>query len=155
MKYISYVSPVGLLYVGEEKGSIAWIGRTAPGGEEEKTPLLEEAVGQLVQYFDGGRTAFELPLAPAGTAFQKKVWEALCEVPYGQTVSYGQLAAKAGFPKAARAVGSAMAKNPVALVQPCHRVLPASGKLGAYSLGGPANKEWLLRLERQNLMENV
>lgn len=144
-------SPVGRLFIGQEAGAIVYLTTKAPPeGKEGDSALLREAAGQLQEYFEGERTEFTLPLAPRGTLFQKAVWAALCKVPYGQTVSYGQLAALAGRPKAARAVGSAMAQNPIAIIQPCHRVLPAGGGLGYYSMGGPANKEWLLLLERQN-----
>ena len=116
----------------------------APTGSDGELAL--RAARQLEEYFAGQRTEFDLPVAPAGTAFQKRVWAATRSIPYGHTVSYGQLAAMAGHPGAARAVGSAMARNPVWIVTPCHRVLDSQGKLHGYS-GGLHIKEALLKLE--------
>jgi methylated-DNA-[protein]-cysteine S-methyltransferase len=110
-------------------------------------PILREAARQLDEYFDGERTEFDLPLAAEGTPFQRRVWAALCEIPYGETVSYGELARRIGQPTASRAVGLANGKNPISIVVPCHRVIGSSGKLIGYG-GGLDRKQMLLELER-------
>lgn len=112
----------------------------------EETPLLKEASQQLLDYLQGTRTDFTVPLAPEGTAFQKKVWNALQTIPYGETWSYKRLAQEIGNPKACRAVGMANNRNPIAIMIPCHRVVGANGKLVGYA-GGLDIKEQLLRLE--------
>ncbi|MBQ8647871.1 MAG: methylated-DNA--[Oscillospiraceae bacterium] len=112
----------------------------------EDGALALRTAQELAEYFAGQRTEFDLPVDPAGTAFQKKVWEVTRSIPYGKTVTYGQLAAMAGHPGAARAAGGAMARNPVWIVTPCHRVLDGQGKLHGYS-GGLHIKEALLKLE--------
>jgi methylated-DNA-[protein]-cysteine S-methyltransferase len=109
--------------------------------------LFDEVAGQLEEYFDGTRTTFDLPLAPAGTPFQQTVWAALRTIPYGQTVSYGELAEALGRPGAARAVGAANGRNPIGIVIPCHRVIGASGGLTGYG-GGLDRKRFLLALEQ-------
>jgi methylated-DNA-[protein]-cysteine S-methyltransferase len=110
---------------------------------------LRAAVEQLEEYFAGERTAFDLPLAPRGTAFQLRVWAALGEIPYGRTESYGRLAARVGNPRAVRAVGLANGRNPLSIVVPCHRVIGANGSLTGYG-GGLDRKTQLLALERQH-----
>jgi methylated-DNA-[protein]-cysteine S-methyltransferase len=108
---------------------------------------------QLREYFAGSRKAFDLPLAPAGTEFQRRVWQALCLIPAGETRSYGQVAAEMGIPKSPRPVGQANRRNPIPIVIPCHRVLAANGALGGYMgrWGGEGDsaaiKRWLLRHE--------
>ena len=130
-----------------------------------ETPLLQEAEEQLNEYFAGARREFDLPLAPkgtpfqkavwaemnkmpAGTPFQQAVWEALRTIPYGETRTYGQLAAAVGKPKASRAVGGACHCNPIAILQPCHRVVGSTGKLTGYAYGVEM-KQYLLELEQQ------
>lgn len=115
--------------------------------EEERSPLLLEAERQLKEYFLGERKVFELPLSLEGTEFQKKVWEQLLKIPYGETRSYGQIAAAAGNAKAGRAVGMANNRNRIAIVIPCHRVIGADGSLTGYG-GGLDIKRFLLELER-------
>ncbi|MDR3086251.1 MAG: methylated-DNA--[protein]-cysteine S-methyltransferase [Christensenellaceae bacterium] len=115
----------------------------APGAQ---TPLQVLAAEQIEEYLNGRRQGFDLPLAPKGTAFQQAVWQALLNIPYGETRSYGQLAALLGRPKAARAVGGANGRNPIALIIPCHRVIETSGGLGGYAYGVPIKRE-LLGLE--------
>lgn len=110
-------------------------------------PILERTRAQLGEYFAGRRTSFDLPLAPRGTQHQEAVWKALCEIPFGETRSYGELAAHLGRPGAARAVGSANGQNPISIVIPCHRVVGADGSLTGYA-GGTARKQWLLRHEQ-------
>lgn len=112
--------------------------------------VLQEAAHQLAEYFAGTRTDFDLPLAPCGTDFQRRVWAGLCEIPYGQTRTYGQLAARLGMPGAARAVGLANGRNPVSVVVPCHRVIGADGSLTGYG-GGHRRKQTLLSLEQPRL----
>ena len=111
-------------------------------------PLLGQAKQQLAEYFAGQRQAFDLPLRMQGTPFQQKVWAALREIPYGETRSYGQIAAQVGNPKASRAVGMANNRNPIAIIVPCHRVIGANGSLTGYA-GGLSVKEELLALERR------
>jgi methylated-DNA-[protein]-cysteine S-methyltransferase len=101
---------------------------------------------QLNDYFTGRLTTFDLPLAPHGTAFQQKVWQALQTIPYGKTISYGELARHIGQPTASRAVGLANGRNPISIIVPCHRVVGASGKLTGYG-GGIERKQWLLNHE--------
>ena len=110
--------------------------------------LLENTVIQLKNYFRGELKTFNLPLDISGTDFQKKVWSKLMTVEYGNTLSYGEIAAKLGKPGAARAVGNACNKNPLPIIIPCHRILGASGRLTGYG-GGLEAKKFLLKLERQ------
>lgn len=114
-----------------------------------ETPLLQEAEEQLNEYFAGVRREFDLPLAPKGTPFQKAVWAEMNRIPYGETRTYGQLAAAIGRPKASRAVGGACYCNPIAILQPCHRVVGANGSLTGYAFGLDV-KQYLLELERQD-----
>jgi methylated-DNA-[protein]-cysteine S-methyltransferase len=106
---------------------------------------------QLSEYFAGERSEFDLPLAPEGTAFQRKVWNALCTIPYGETLSYGGLARRIGQPTAARAVGLANGSNPLPIVVPCHRVIGADGSLTGFG-GGIERKRWLLAHEAKHSM---
>ncbi|MFE6865347.1 methylated-DNA--[protein]-cysteine S-methyltransferase [Kitasatospora sp. NPDC057692] len=109
---------------------------------------LAEPVTQLTEYFAGERTAFDLPLAPVGTEFRRRIWDVLDKIPYGGTVTYGQLADLAGeSPRAVRAVGGAVGANPLLIVRPCHRVLGANGALTGFA-AGVDRKRWLLDLER-------
>lgn len=113
---------------------------------ESGHPLLDRARQQLDEYFAGERRRFDLPLAPQGTPFQRQVWETLATIGYGQTLSYGQLAARIGRPSASRAVGAANGRNPIPIVLPCHRVIGANGSLTGFG-GGLPTKQFLLRLE--------
>ena len=112
---------------------------------EDRAPF-SEAIRQIETYFDHGLTAFALPLAPSGSAFQLLVWQALVTIPYGETRSYGAVARLLGAPKAGRAVGQANARNPLALIVPCHRVIGSSGQLTGYA-SGLDQKQWLLSHE--------
>lgn len=114
--------------------------------EDLPHPVLAEAERQLAEYFKGERTTFDLPLRFQGTAFQKRVWQQLLRIPYGQTRSYGQLALAIGNSSASRAVGLANSKNPLSIIVPCHRVIGASGKLTGFA-GGLEIKARLLDLE--------
>jgi len=114
-----------------------------------ETPLLKRAHQQLLEYLDGKRQCFELPLSPQGTDFQQKVWKALQEIPYGEVVSYQDIARAIGHEKACRAVGGANNKNPIAIIIPCHRVIGANGSLVGYG-GGLQLKKKLLELEKSD-----
>lgn len=109
--------------------------------------LSRETRQQLAAYFAGKLTRFDLPLNATGTAFQQQVWAALCDIPYGETRSYGQLANAINKPKAVRAVGAANGRNPISIIVPCHRVIGANGTLTGYA-GGLSRKAWLLELEK-------
>lgn len=116
------------------------------GSEAPEHPVLQQTSAQLKAYFARELTHFELPLAPEGTEFQLRVWKALQDIPYGETISYGELARRLGDPKASRAVGAANGKNPISIIVPCHRVIGASGKLTGFG-GGLEAKARLLALE--------
>jgi methylated-DNA-[protein]-cysteine S-methyltransferase len=122
------------------------VSRPSPGERDDAGPLLLEAAAQMRAYFEGRLRSFDLPLDPHGTPFQLRVWERLRSIPYGETRSYGWLAASLGSPRAVRAVGAANGANPLPIVVPCHRVIGASGKLVGYG-GGLELKRRLLRLE--------
>jgi len=111
--------------------------------EAPTLPLFRETVAQLRAYFAGERTAFDIPLAPAGTSFQRDVWSAIAGVPFGATITYAELARRAGNPTAIRAAGAANGRNPISIVIPCHRVVGTDGRLTGYS-GGLDAKRWLL-----------
>ena len=113
---------------------------------EGTSPVIEEAQKELAEYFEGKRRTFDLPLAFAGTDFQKSVWQALQKIGYGETVSYGELARRIGRPKAVRAVGVAVGENPFSIIVPCHRIVGADGSLTGYG-GGFEAKKFLLGLE--------
>ena len=144
MPQISLHSPVGDLTLSEEDGAIVAID-WGWGRDQTATPLLLRARDQMEQYFDGTRLDFDLPLAPMGTDYQKRVWAALCAIPAGATCSYGDIARIAGG--SPRSVGGANGRNPIPIVIPCHRVLAGNG-IGGYSAGdGPPTKRFLLDLE--------
>ena len=114
---------------------------------------MGETIRQLCEYFAVKRTDFDLPLAPEGTTFQRAVWRQLQEIPYGETISYGELARRVGNPKASRAVGSANGANPLPIVIPCHRVIAGDGTLGGFG-GGLPTKQTLLALEQRASVGN-
>lgn len=146
-----YESDIDRIGIAESKGIITnvYINNDifAKDLEIRETPVLKEAGEQLKSYFAGELKEFSLPLAPTGTDFMKKVWAALCEIPYGKTASYGDIAVKIGSPKAARAVGLANNRNPIPIFIPCHRVIGADGSLTGYR-GGLEIKRRLLELEK-------
>lgn len=116
----------------------------------EDAKFLEETTRQLRAYFAGELEDFDLPLAPEGTDFQRNVWRNLCGIPFGETISYGELAKRVGNPKASRAVGAANGQNPIPIIIPCHRVVGSDGKLTGFG-GGLPIKEKLLALEQRQL----
>jgi len=117
--------------------------------QTQETPLLKRAARELGEYFEGRRKVFGFPIQPSGTAFQKKVWDAVSAIPYGETRTYKEIAVQAGNPLAARAVGMANNRNPIVIVIPCHRVIGHNGALTGYG-GGLDVKEYLLALEILN-----
>jgi len=145
MPQLSMHSPLGDITVSEQDGvivSVDW----GWSSMQEETPLLRRARDQLEDYFDGTRQDFDLPLAPEGTAFQKRVWKAMRDIPSGATRTYGDIARI--IDSAPRAVGQACGRNPIPIFIPCHRVLGSQGSIGGYSGGeGLATKRGLLRLE--------
>lgn len=119
---------------------------TATWREARETPLLDQAEAQLHEYFAGERTTFDLPLAPVGTPFQRRVWQAIAGVPFGTTISYAELARRIGMPSAVRAAAAATGRNPLTVVIPCHRIVGSDGRMTGYA-GGLERKRALLDLE--------
>jgi methylated-DNA-[protein]-cysteine S-methyltransferase len=154
MRYRRIDSPVGPLLIAADDDGLRLIEFHRPRHpmsqceqwEEADHPVLQRTQAQLAQYFAGARRSFDLPLAPQGTDFQRSVWHALAHIPFGQTVSYLQLATRLGRPSATRAVGAANGRNPLPIVLPCHRVIGADGSLTGFG-GGLPTKQFLLRLE--------
>ena len=155
--YTQIESPLGpLLLAADDAGlrEIRFVNGRHPAQpesswKEDRAPL-NETIRQLQAYFAGELENFDLQLAPEGTPFQLEVWHRLCDIPYGETISYGELAGRIGNPKASRAVGLANGSNPIPIVIPCHRVIGSNGKLTGYG-GGLPIKEKLLALERRQL----
>jgi methylated-DNA-[protein]-cysteine S-methyltransferase len=154
MKYATLDSPVGpLMLAGDEDGlrflSFASSDRATPvePGWEWDQAAFAAPMAELSEYFAGQLTQFTTRLAPRGTPFQLSVWRALCDIPYGETISYGELARRIGNPKSVRAVGLANGANPLAIIVPCHRVIGSNGSLTGYG-GGLPIKQHLLALER-------
>lgn len=153
--FTTLASPVGELKLvanGSRLAAILWENdkpnrvRLGPMSEAADNPILVRAAQQLQEYFAGTRNRFDLELEFAGTDFQKKVWQALLTIPFGETRSYSEIARQIGNPSTVRAVGAANGKNPLSIVAPCHRVIGASGKLTGFA-GGLEAKERLLMLE--------
>ena len=138
-------TPIGPLTLQADESAVTAI-RFGAGGAQDASPLLDAAEAQLREYFAVARRTFDLPLAPRGTAFQQRVWAALRAIPYGETRTYGELAAAIGSPNASRAVGMANHRNPIPIVIPCHRIIGANGALTGYA-GGLEVKRKLLALE--------
>lgn len=157
LKRINYLSSAGeLVLVSNDEAltHIIWKKGKQPIPEsikvENKVPkILQDSQQQLDEYFAGQRKTFDLPIEETGTAFQRSVWQALREIPYGKTISYKQLAININNPGAVRAVGSANGKNPISIITPCHRVIAANGSVGGYA-GGLYSKEKLLDLEKNH-----
>lgn len=153
MRHSIMDSPIGPLTIVERDGGLAAIYMVehahAPAPEslgERVDDALPEATRQLGEYFAGERTEFDLPLNAVGTEFQRKVWAALAEIPYGETRTYGEIAVELARPSASRAVGAAVGRNPISIVVPCHRVVGSDGRITGYA-GGVERKEYLLALE--------
>ena len=139
---LTFDVPLGPVTVRERGGAICAIDFAA-GFEQRPTPLLHAAAAELAEYFAGDRTTFDLPLVAPASPFQRRMRDAMMAIPYGETRSYGELAALLGSNP--RAVGQACGGNPIPIVVPCHRVLAAGGRIGGYSAGeGLATKRWLL-----------
>jgi methylated-DNA-[protein]-cysteine S-methyltransferase len=146
-------SPVGVLRLAADDEALErldFVHDERNSVYEPPTRILKETIRQLRAYFSGKLEQFDLPLAPQGTPFQLEVWRRLCEIPYGETISYGELARRIGNPNASRAVGLANGSNPISIIIPCHRVIGSNGKLTGYG-GGLPIKERLLALERRQL----
>jgi len=138
---------VALSHFDDEDDAELWRRRNHPAAvRDPRAAPLPTLRRQLDEYLAGGRRAFDLPLAPEGTDFQRRVWRALLEIPHGETRSYADLARAVGSPRAMRAVGQANRRNPIGVVVPCHRVIAADGTIGGYA-GGLDRKRHLLRLE--------
>ena len=146
MSFCVIASPVGRLRIAADNTGICGVNRTEEALCSPEEPLLEDCARQLAEYFSGARRVFDLPLHPVGTAFRMKVWSELQQIPYGQTITYGELARRVGNARGARAVGGANHHNPISIIIPCHRVIGADGSLTGYG-GGLDMKEALLRLE--------
>jgi methylated-DNA-[protein]-cysteine S-methyltransferase len=148
-------SPVGRLELVSDGEALVRLGIEGPdyplqhgGRAGQPDAVMRQATLELAEYFSGTRRTFDVPVKLVGTAFQQAIWHELAALAFGETIGYGQLAARAGNPHAARAVGGAVGANPVAIIIPCHRVLAANGKLTGYSNGsGLETKTQLLRLE--------
>ncbi|WIG56494.1 MAG: Methylated-DNA--protein-cysteine methyltransferase [Rhodanobacteraceae bacterium] len=136
----------GLVYVGLPRHGAA---QAAPDGAQRSKSKLHAAARELDEYFAGTRQAFDVPLHPSGTPFQLEVWGALLAIPYGETVSYADIARRIHRPRAVRAVGAANGANPLSIFVPCHRVIGSHGDLTGYGGGLPA-KRWLLAHERRH-----
>lgn len=145
-----YETSLGRLGIEDNGFAITRIGfqteKIGKNAENCETDLIKTTFKQLEEYFDGRQKEFDVPLSPEGTAFQKKVWEALGQISYGETRTYGEVAASIGNPKACRAVGMANNRNPICIIIPCHRVIGSNGSLVGYA-GGVDIKERLLKIE--------
>ena len=147
-------TPIGKIYIAEENNKIIEINLDSKKNNYEikNTKVLNLAEKQLLEYFEGKRKKFDLPLKLKGTPFQEKVWNELLKIPYGETRTYGEIAKNIEKPKAARAVGMANHNNPISIVVPCHRVIGVNNKLVGYGLGLD-KKQYLLDLEKKNFKE--
>ena len=146
----SYETELGSVTFLEEDGALLAIStHRSFEGQTQETNLIKEAHRQFSEYLKGERKEFNLPFRMKGTEFQQRVWKSLCEIPYGETRSYKQVAEAIGKPKAMRAVGMANNRNPLLVVVPCHRVIGANGQLVGYA-GGLDKKTFLLHLENPN-----
>ena len=155
MDFYQFPTSLGLMALASEGDFITHLylpSYPTPRLASHPTPLLLEGERQLLEYLGGQRKTFNLPLNPQGTPFQRRVWQCLCQIPYGQVISYRELAAQVGSPRAFQAVGQANGRNPLPILIPCHRVIAADGTLGGYA-SGVEHKAFLLRLEGVRLPE--
>lgn len=146
MKKFTYKTSICNLTIQETDSKISAISFNEVEGLTEETELIKETYKQLCEYFEGKRKVFDIPLLIKGTDFQMKVWKSLQQIPYGETVSYGEIAKSIGNPKGSRAVGNANNKNKIAIIIPCHRVIGTNGNLTGYA-GGLDVKKQLLSIE--------
>lgn len=146
-EFAYYNTTFGIIEIGYNKNVIVSISFSQKASQSTPSFLTEKTILQLNEYFNKKRTSFDIPIEPKGTVFQKKVWNALLKIPYGQTKTYKEIAEIIGNKNATRAVGMANNKNPIAIVIPCHRVIGTNGKLTGYA-GGLDKKEKLLLLEK-------
>ncbi len=145
----TFLTIIGKVSVVADRNSVLAVylpSDNLPSIESGTTPVMEEAIGEISEYLNGSRKVFTVPVSPEGTEFQKMVWDAMTDIPYGSTASYGEIAEYIGRPRSARAVGTACGCNPIPIIIPCHRVVASDG-LGGYS-GGLAIKKKLLEIER-------
>ncbi len=156
LTYYPYTTPLGHITIASNGKALTAIafGKQVLPGQCRATTLTNQAANQLQEYLAGKRRQFDLPLEPEGSEFQKRVWEAVQDIPYGQTRSYSDIAEAIGQPSAYRAVGGASNKNPLPIVIPCHRVISTNGALGGY-VGGTKIKSFLLDLEKRSLAESA
>lgn len=155
--YAIYDSPYGKLKICYSEDKITFLKKITEDDIKNRgnhMELTDNVYAQLQQYFSGKRQKFDFPYKLHGTQFQMKVWKALCDIPYGETRTYKDIAIAIGNPKASRAVGMANNKNPITIAVPCHRVIGANGKLVGYA-GGIEMKKGLLDLERGNINERA
>lgn len=155
IRYARFITPLGTILATAVGGALTSINfddaKYTPEidngwKEDPSSPPLRECARQLQDFFEGKRQCFDLPIAPEGTAFQKRVWQEIARVPFGETITYAQLAARAGSPGSARAAGAATGRNPIAIVVPCHRIVGTDGSLTGYA-GGLERKTKLLEIE--------
>ena len=153
---ITYIkTPLGITKIMGDENGISVISVSDEGDISEQIPaVLQEAVSQLMAYFEGKRTTFDFKLNPKGTEFQQKIWNGLLEIPFGKTISYLELSKILGDVKAIRAVASANGKNPLWIVVPCHRVIGTDGSLTGYA-GGLWRKKWLLEHENPTTQQSL
>jgi methylated-DNA-[protein]-cysteine S-methyltransferase len=150
-----FKTPLGIAKILGDKKGISVISISDEGEDSKIIPsILQEAVSQLNDYFEGKRSDFTFKLNPSGTEFQRKVWRGLLEIPFGKTISYLELSKKLGDVKAIRAVASANGKNPLWIVIPCHRVIGTDGSLTGYA-GGLWRKKWLLEHENSSRQQSL
>lgn len=147
MQYTEYYkSPLGYLKIVTDNNSVCEINFVKSKGKNNSNAVTKETIKQLKEYFLGKRKEFNLILSPIGTNFQQKVWKQLLKIPFGEVITYGEIAKKVGNSKASRAVGGAINKNPIAVIVPCHRVIGKNDSLTGYA-GGLDKKELLLKIE--------
>lgn len=149
MYQYSYDTVIGEIYIAEKDNCICNVSFSNLNCTIKETHLIKKTYSQLIEYFDGNRTSFDIPISAKGTQFQFKVWKELQKIPYGKTATYKEIAENIGNKNASRAVGMANNKNPIAIIIPCHRVIGANGNLTGYA-GGIEIKKYLLDLEKQN-----
>lgn len=154
MKHHVFSTPLGDMLACESDTGLCGLyflpqkhGKMPEPARQVRSPLLDAVEAQMQAYFAGTLKVFDVPLAPVGTDFQQTVWQALLALPYGQTISYQQLADRLGKPSATRAVANAVGRNPVSIIIPCHRIIGSNGKLTGYA-GGVDKKAWMLDMER-------